>query len=122
MFIYLRLVYVNIKNKIMTEEMKQEQAVATEEKEYVFGYTVKVAADGSVDVNGIEINGETAKVEAIYEHIEELYELVKENKQAALIQKAATEAAYYAVRRALLDHEAYMKQQADAAEAPVVEE
>ena len=108
----------------MAEEMKQEQMVKEEEKEkeYLFGYTVKVAADGSVDVNGIEINGETAKVEAIYDHIEELYELVKENKQAALIQKAVTEACYYAVRRAQLDHEAYMRQQAEAAETPTVEE
>ena len=89
-------------------------------KEYVYSYTVKRGVDGSVDVEGNEIEGkETITAEAIYDDILSLCDLIKENRMAALIQKAVTETSYYAVRRALIDGAEAAKAQAEAAEPKV---
>ena len=87
------------------KETKQEEVKV----ERVCGYTVWENTDGSIDVEGLPVEGrDTITSDQIYEHILKVADLVEENKKAKLIEDAAAKAAYYAMRRALIDHNAMM--------------
>lgn len=106
------------------EKELKETEVQTPAVERVRGYTVWENADGTVDVEPQHIEEKEPLTNAdIYEHITSLSSLIDENKKVKLIRDVVTESCYYAVRRALMDHQAMMDQQAKAAEAaPTVEE
>ena len=101
------------------KETKQEEVKV----ERVCGYTVWENTDGSIDVEGLPVEGRnTITSDQIYEHILKVADLVEENKKAKLIEDAAAKAAYYAMRRALIDHNAMMAEQKAETEAkPEVE-
>lgn len=98
----------------MAEEIKKEEKVVVRE------YTVKHYEDGSVDAVPAEVDGKPSmKQEDVFEDIEQVATVVKENKMQQICYKAA----YYGTMQALTD---FFRAQAAAREAapeePKVEE
>ena len=92
-------------------EKKLEEMV----KEVAYGYTVTRNTDGSVDVKPVD---ESIKQEEIFDDIERVAEVVKENKTQQLVYKAA----YYGTLQALSDWSRKAAEARAAEEKPEVEE
>lgn len=94
----------------MAEERLEKVEQATEEPKYVFGYTVKVTEQGQISLEGVEFDGKTATEAEIVEHMIQVVDYIKKERDAEAEKARLYEIAYYATRRALTDMAAAKEQ------------